>query len=121
MKWTDFVKNYQRDNHVSWKDALKQCGPEWKKQKEKQKYHPKLKSKKDVKPIHHNHKACIFRKKISKAMTKRLKESCGIQKLRSLTPKKRTRTSLSSKRQRTKLHKQTWENQSPRKIADLHI
>ena len=96
MKWLEFVKQYRGDHpHLSYKETLKACKGDWAKHKAKKDYCPKLRpKKKETEPK--------GKCKMSKKLRESVKEQCGIQKPRPLTPKKSKRrktTSSSSKPQ----------------------
>ena len=83
MKWIEYVKQYREDHsHLSYKQALPQAGKSWKTHKTKRDYTPKLRPKK---------KETVDKPKMSRKLQDSVKEQCGIQKPRALTPKKRKR------------------------------
>ena len=51
MKWQEFVKNVQKEQGISYKEALKAASPLWKEHKEKQGVKPRKKNRRKKKKI----------------------------------------------------------------------
>ena len=80
MTWLEFVKQYLSGHpNVKWSEALKRCKAPWAAEKKRQKHLPKYRGKPHIAgECYEEVKPC----KLSKRVRDRIKEECGIEKIR---------------------------------------